>query len=105
MPIAGLMPGGGLRVYWRPGEEWPEVLDSAAYMPGCGPDDVQLTEPIAIDLDIQAPSTWARAITRQAGTLAELFLVRGYRMVGVARMEFSDTLKPVWVALLKGEKP
>ncbi|MEO7778525.1 MAG: hypothetical protein ABIY63_13415 [Fibrobacteria bacterium] len=86
-----------------PTEEWPEILDSAAFFPGYGPDDVKQTEPIVISLDIQKPHTWAREIPRQAAVLAELFLARGYRLVGVARMEVSDQQKPVWVALLKEE--
>lgn len=97
-----------IRPYWKPAkygkcEDWPEILDSAAFFEGCGAGQVKLTERIAITVDVMAPDSWAKDVSRQAFALIEPFRARGYRLLGVARMDVSDQVMPVWVALLMEE--
>jgi hypothetical protein len=92
---------------WRHRPELPtdaptfDILDDAAFFPGFKAEDVDYVERLIVDLDLNAHRSWAREITRQAEDLRTLFASKGYHLVGVARADVTDQLRPVWVALLK----
>ncbi len=78
-----------------------DLLDTAAFFPGYEAGDVDYVERLVVNLDLNAPESWAREIPRQAETLRALFKAKGYDLAGVARADVTDQVRPVWVALLK----
>lgn len=78
-----------------------DLLESAAYFPGFTAADVDRVERLVVELDLNTPSAWAAQIPRRAENLRDLFAGKGFHLVGVARAEVTDQLRPVWVALLK----